>query len=66
MRCGRVYDFIRGTEIVLPPVKPETAEVQRFDILHPGADEAALVSEHLERLAAVRRPRDRAKTRCAR
>lgn len=65
MSCTRIYDFIRGTTIVLPKLA-KGDKAPRFDILHPDAEAEALIQAHTERLAGLRPSRDRAETHCER
>jgi len=54
MSCLQVYDFIIGTTITLPHGKAEAeAKGQKLDIVHPNADAAALVRDHLAWIHAL-------------
>lgn len=64
MMCRRVFDFINGTEFVPEAPNDVAAARPRFDILHPGAEDEALVARHVDRLASLSRSPARAKKRC--
>jgi hypothetical protein len=60
MSCLQVHDFIIGTTIVLPRGKARASARGEFlDIVRPNAAAAALVADHLARIAALRLKRCR-------